>query len=384
MSKKRYIRVLLTAAACMVMLLLSTVPASAQTIWEKRGYAQITTPTALRSKFNNKNASTIIRIVPAGAVVQISKYIDKGWYEVVFGSKKGYLMDDYFTTEDDLDPDSSAVYRTLSVNMGLRTSPKVLSNNVSCVIAARKQVEILGERSDNWVHVAYEDFSGYIPNGFFTTDKGNGKGYSYKITSQPLYVRSSPTSSPSNTVALLKKGRKVKVTGVSGSWYRILYKGSTRYVKAGYFKTDTKEDYVEETVASVVNFRQSPSEQGAKILANGLPHGAVVKVLGETAKVWYKVQYGSHTGYVHEGYFASDRTMTPDDDEDSVRRITTAALRMRTERGTDDDSTIITVIPNGSIVTLSIKYGSWYKVYYATPQKTYYGWVSGAYLATID
>jgi uncharacterized protein YraI len=57
---------------------------------------------------------------------------------------------------------------------------------------------------------------------------------------------------------------------------------------------------------------------------------------------------------------------------------------MRTERGTDDDSTIITVIPNGSIVTLSIKYGSWYKVYYSTPQKTYYGWVSGAYLATID
>ena len=114
------------AAAALMLVLFTAMPVSAQTKWEKAGYAQITAPTALRSVPNDKTYATLIRILPAGAVVNIISVEDDGWYKVAYGSRTGYVMEAYFTSEDDVEPYENAVYRVVSVNLPLRSSPKIL------------------------------------------------------------------------------------------------------------------------------------------------------------------------------------------------------------------------------------------------------------------
>lgn len=377
MKMKKIGRICLAAAALMLVLF-TAMPVSAQTKWEKAGYAQITAPTALRSVPNDKTYATLIRILPAGAVVNIISVEDDGWYKVAYGSRTGYVMEAYFTSEDDVEPYENAVYRVVSVDLPLRSSPKILSNNIITTINARKQVEVVGERSDNWVHVLFDDQYGYIPNGFFASDAGNGKGYSYKYLAENAYVRSSTKYLTTNTVALLKTGKRVKVVGSSGNWYRISYNGNTRYMKAGYFTVDTRTSYVTETIARSINLRKKASTSSTALKV--LSPGTVVKVYAETSKNWYKIKSGGKTGYVIGGYFSSDRTQSnPTEDE---IRITTADLRMHTGAGVDYP--IVTVIPNGSVVTLLSQKGNWYRVRYYDGSDSYNGWVYGTYLARLD
>jgi uncharacterized protein YgiM (DUF1202 family) len=103
-------------------------------------------------------------------------------------------------------------------------------------------------------------------------------------------------------------------------------------------------------------------------------------VYAETSKNWYKIKSGGKTGYVIGGYFSSDRAQSnPTEDE---IRITTADLRMHTGQGVDYP--VVTVIPNGSVVTLLSSKGNWSRVRYYDGSDSYNGWVSGTYLARLD
>lgn len=378
MKMKTGRKIWMIAAVCMLMMA-AALPVSAQTKWEKEGYAQITVPTAMRTAPGDKSAASIVRILPSGAVVSILSAEDDDWYKVSYGRRTGYVEDAYFTEEDDEDFDDDAVYRVLAISMPLRSSPKYLTTNIVTSISALKQVEILGERSDNWVHVAYDDsLAGYIPNGFFVTDTGNAKNYAYKVAAENIYIRSTRSYSNDNVVATLKAGSKIKVTASNGNWYRVTYNGVARFVKAGFFTVDTKYSYVTETIASSINFREKADINSTAIRV--LSPGTTVKVYKEVGKRWYKIKYGSKTGYVIGGYFTSDKKQSNIVSGD--KRVTTAALCMRKGNGTE--YSIITVIPAGSIVTLVSKNDNWYMVRYSDTTDTYVGWVSGSYLDTID
>ena len=383
--RKVVLRAWLLASLCIMFGILFAAPAAAdeEKDWEEAGYAQITVNTALRSQKNTKTLSSIVKIAKKGQIVEITDDAGGGWYKVSIGSKSGYLHSDFFTDEDDEDLTDNIVTRVTAVDLTLRSSPKVTSENSEGVLRAGTTVTILGERSDNWVRVAYtvddEYEDAYIRNGFFTTDPKTGKGYSWRTAVQNLFIRSSASASSTNVVGTLKKGKKVKVIGVSGNRYKVRYKGSVRYVKEGYFSNEANTDYVQETVASRINFRSSAKIKQDNVI-KVLNPGTAVKVLKSVSKTWYKVKVGSTTGYLLAGYFVSDvEEDDPDSGSSTVIRMTTSALRMRTGRGTDYD--VITVIPKGSIVTLSIQYGSWYKVRYTDDDgNEYAGWVDGTYL----
>ncbi len=377
--KKRNIRGLLLAVLCLMICLLAAVPAAAdeEEDWVEIGYAQVTTNTALRTKANTKTCDSLIKIVKKNAVVKVLKKSGV-WYQVTYGTKTGWILGIYLTNEDDDNTDDNVVVRRMAIDTVFRSSAKVTTENELDVIRAGEEVEILGERSDNWVQVIFEDEVGYIPNGYFTSDAKTGSGYAWKYAAQPMYIRSSTKVSNSNVVGTLKKGKKIKIIGVSGNWYKVKYKGATRYIKSGYFTNETKTAYVSETIATKINFRKSRSTKEDNII-RVLSPGTVVRVYKATSKIWYKIKAGSTTGYILGGYFVSDMEESSGGGSSSVTRITTAALNMRSGKGTSSPKII--TIPKGEIVTLKIKSGDWYKVTYMDENDDKYeGWVYGDYL----
>ena len=376
--KRKSMRYCLAALICLLFTAVFAGAVSADTDWVEAGYAQVTANTAIRTKKRVKTVDSVIKIVKKGNVVQVLSDAGNGWYKVSYGSKTGYVCGDYFTDEDDEDLSDNTVTRVLAISLTLRSSPKVTANNDLDVIPASSEVTILGERADGWVNVSWDDYSsGYIRNGFFRTDKQTGSGRAYKYAAQDLYIRTSKSVSASNVAGTLKKGKKIKVIGVSGNWYKVRYKGKVRYVKEGYFTNETKTDYVTETIATKINFRSSCSTKEDNVIRILNPN-TVVRVYKSVSKQWYQIKAGTTTGYILGGYFASDTDISPSDPDSSVTRVTTAYVRMRSGKGTT--YSVVTVIPSGATVTLAAKSGDWYKVRYKSDGVTYEGWVLGDYL----
>lgn len=89
--------------------------------------------------------------------------------------------------------------------------------------------------SGSWYKITYKSRTGYIHKDYVrtsTTSKYTSTGARY-TTVGTLNVRTGP-STTSKTVTQLNKGVKVASYGTSGSWTRILYNGSYRYVSTQY------------------------------------------------------------------------------------------------------------------------------------------------------
>ena len=112
-------------------------------------------------------------------------------------------------------------------------------------------------------------------------------------------------------------------------------------------------------------------------MANGniiltVPKNKKVQILG-TSGNWYRVKYGSKTGYMKSGFFKNETSTS------TVTEKVKVNLRLRSSRSTSSTSNVIDVIPKGSKVTLMKEYkDNWYQVRYDGQV----GYVKGGYFAT--
>lgn len=209
-----------------------------------------------------------------------------------------------------------------------------------------------------------------------------------------LNVRqSSSTSSP--IVGKLTKGTKVSVLSTKGSWAQIEYKGQKRYVSSTYLKmtstSSTSAQKVEKvySVTENLNLRSSASLKANVLLT--IPKNKEVQYISKSGS-WYRVKYGSKTGYISSQYVKSEnkvikeatstvsKTSTSSSssstNSSSTKNVytTTVNLNMRTKASTSG-SPILT-IPKGKEIQYISKSGSWYRVKYGS--KT--GYVSSSYI----
>ena len=114
----------------------------------------------------------------------------------------------------------------------------------------------------------------------------------------------------SEVIGLLLNGEEISITGESGSWYEINYKGSKGYVSKNYVKI------AEENIdANVVPYNEnSSSQKGVVVYVNSvlrvrseakgnseilgfLTNGCNVNILGESGN-WYNISYNGKDAYV--------------------------------------------------------------------------------------
>jgi cell wall-associated NlpC family hydrolase len=124
------------------------------------------------------------------------------------------------------------------------------------------------------------------------------------VDASALNMRASDsTSSPVITTA--KRGEKVIILDRNGDWYKVYFNDKEGYMHAGYLVRSESADISGFSISgvvtgSVVNVRSRPGTSNPVLCQ--LRKGTVASVLG-TESGWYRIEYGSHTGYIHPDYF---------------------------------------------------------------------------------
>ncbi|WP_254178102.1 MULTISPECIES: D-alanyl-D-alanine carboxypeptidase family protein [unclassified Planococcus (in: firmicutes)] len=121
-----------------------------------------------------------------------------------------------------------------------------------------------------------------------------------------------------------------------------------------------------------LNLRSGGSLKDKIILQ--IPKGGKIEYISGSG-IWYKVKYGTTTGYVHSDYITKIETVAPETPK--ATHFAKSNVNLRTGASTKHE--IVLVIPRNAEVSYISKSGIWYKVKYGT--KT--GYVHSDYLAKI-
>lgn len=130
------------------------------------------------------------------------------------------------------------------------------------------------------------------------------------------------------------------------------------------------------TATTGVNVRSAPSTNAR--IVGGLYRGQTATAIS-SASGWTRIRFARATAYVASRYLASGPTLpTPDTVDSGAVRVTTTRLNLRTGPGLS--YRVITVLADGTRVTLSGKTSRGYAEVYAGTRR---GWVSTQYLAKV-
>ena len=201
----------------------------------------------------------------------------------------------------------------------------------------------------------------------------------------------------SEVIGLLLNGEEISITGESGSWYEINYKGSKGYVSKNYVKiaeenieTNNKPNNenpssqkgVLVNISSVLRVRSEAN--GNSEILGFLTNGCNVNILGESGN-WYNISYNGKSAYVSKDYIEvsgeSNNTSSSRNDSSETRSSKSgqvvnvhSSLNVRSEASTS--SSVKGSLSNGSKVTIVGESGSWYKIKYGNTT----GYVSKDYV----
>lgn len=202
-------------------------------------------------------------------------------------------------------------YQTTSnLNMRQTASSK---GKILITIPKGKTVSYIS-KSGTWYKVKYGTKTGYVSSSYLkktsTTTSAAAKTYTYQTTDN-LNLRAT-ASANAKILLSIPKGKNVTYISTSGSWYKVKYNDKTGYVSSKYIKKTlvTASKPVEvppvnftatnyQTTASL-NMRETASASGKLIMT--IPKGEVVVAASKTNENWYKVKYGTKSGWVSGSY----------------------------------------------------------------------------------
>ena len=153
---------------------------------------------------------------------------------------------------------------------------------------------------------------GYIKNLYIS---GNGKNYAdgttyfssrytgtvtTKYSGSNVNLRAGASTSTA-AMSKLKSGTKVTVLGENGSFYLISKNGTEGFIHKNYIKKSGGSTTTKATVTASVLYMRSGAGKGYSVVI-GLSKGTEVSVLSTSNSQWWKVKYGSHTGYMSSKY----------------------------------------------------------------------------------
>ncbi|NLJ40082.1 MAG: SH3 domain-containing protein, partial [Clostridiales bacterium] len=109
--------------------------------------------------------------------------------------------------------------------------------------------------------------------------------------------------------------------------------------------------------ASTLNVRNGAGT-GNKIIGS-LAKGKQVDII-EKKGSWYKIKYGSGTGYVHGDYLKLASGDSSRGETNRTGTVNASALNVRKGPGTSYAA--VALLPRGAKVTITGESGSWYKI----------------------
>ena len=200
-----------------------------------------------------------------------------------------------------------------------------------------------------------------------------------EVTCDALNVRTG-SSTKYSIAGTVKKGTKLEyISTCSNGWYKVKYKGSTRYVSNKYSKvksgsTSASTSKTVEVTASRVNIR---SGAGTKYsIVDTVSKGTKLKYISRCSNGWYKIEYKGKTRYITDEYAKISGSTSTSDSIKKVGKVTVSALNVRS--GASTKHSIKKTIKKNSVVGVISSYSNgWSKVKLSSSTT---GYVSTEYL----
>ena len=222
-------------------------------------------------------------------------------------------------------PSDDKRYGTVTASsLNVRSGPSTKNHKVGMVVKETK-LTILGTQG-SWYKISYKGKDAYVHSDYVKLES-TGKSTSGStsvigtatVTASSLNVRSGAGTNYKK-IGSLPKNKKVDLLAKQGAWYKIKYGSGVGYVHGNYLKVNStsssnknssgnssnsgnqtrgSEQRIGTVNASSLHVRSGP---GTKHSSKGLlSRGTKVTITGESGS-WYKIKYGSGTGYVHKNY----------------------------------------------------------------------------------
>lgn len=355
MKKTRKVTKLLSAGLAAIMMLFAvSAMDSVQVFAATAGTVNVS---ALNLRSGASTQTRVVTVLSKGATVQIES-TQGDWYKVTSGSVSGYVYAKYITAGSSQTSQSGTtssasgsvgVVNTsaLNVRSGASTSTSVLGT-----IGLGTKVNIIGTSGSDWYQVSLtlngSTVNAYVYKTYITLTDGQTSGNTSGSTS----------SDASNTSS-------GQTTTVSGS---------------GVVNTEYG-----------LNVRSSASTSSS--ILGCLSKGTSVTITGQTGS-WYQVtvSIGGQTvnGYVSSSYITKSSTgSTSSESGSTVNTVTTSkgkvtcyGLNLRSNASTS--STVLTVLSQGTYVTIESESNGWYKVSTTANGRSLSGYVSAAYVEKVS
>ena len=399
----------LTALCLAVLLLLPCLPISAHAASTGTTTAYVNLRTGPGTDY------TILETVPLGAQISILDTGNPGWYRVTAPSgNSGYMCSDYILASGG-DAGASTVLFTARTTafVNLRAGPGT-GYGIYLTVPLGDTVSVLDTANAGWYRVQYGSYTGYMSADYLQTQSAatptpappdtsaSADPIGTARTTAVLNIRTGP-STGYRSLGLLDNGETVTVLENCGNgWYAVRTSSNTfGYCSGDYLRVtlgtspapqpeptpqpsepDTATRWNGRTTA-FVNLRSGPST-GYRIYLT-VPLGDAITILDRSNSGWYRVQYGSYTGYMSSDYIdvlgAVEETTTPSSEPDADTRWngrTTAFVNLRS--GPSTGYRIYLTVPLGDAITILDRSNSgWYRVQYGS----YTGYMSSDYIQVL-
>lgn len=193
------------------------------------------------------------------------------------------------------------------------------------------------------------------------------------VTASALNMRSSASTS-SSVVTTLPRGTVVLVTGESGDWYKVWYRGQEGYMSGSYLTVSdsASSSFGTGTIkGSDVRVRSGASTSSSVLGTED--SGKTMDVTGVNGE-WYKVSYNGSDAYVYSQYMtlsyggssssgsSSSGSSGSSSSTSGTGTINAYYVRMRSGPGTG--YRILGTYNKGTSMTVTGSDGDWYKVSY--------------------
>jgi uncharacterized protein YgiM (DUF1202 family) len=286
----------------------------------------------------------------------------------------GYLSRDFVSIGSAIPTaavNSAGITQTATITGGgvrLRSEPST-DDSVLTLIADGEIVSIVDESIEGWVQVTYSgsegNFTGYIASEYlFVNPMATGVA-----ARSSVILREEPNNS-SAILSILQADTQMDILDSVDDWYQVNCGDLSGYVLKSLVTTENDSGCIGYGTITADSLYLRSEPNGEASVLTSLPNGVTFQITSDETEGWYGAIFNGQSGYVSADYVEfSDSIST------GYIQVTASSLSLRAGAGTAFAK--LTSIPEGTVLTVSGSYGSWYQVTFGN----YTGYVSGAYVS---
>ena len=194
-------------------------------------------PNGVNIRAKAKNSGKVLGVANNGDTFEY-KGKSGSWTKVAYNGGTAYIYTSYLTvTKGTETPKGTTMYVVNTDELNIRASSKS-SSTILGTLKKGDEVNVIGT-SGKWVKITYKDGTAWVYASYVSKFKSEadvvGKTATIVNASTKVNIRSKASSS-SKKLGTAVNGETFKITGVSGRWVKVDYKGQTAYIYDKYIK----------------------------------------------------------------------------------------------------------------------------------------------------